>query len=255
MKSTSKKTARVVDWMAGAVTAPPRPGERRARRPPPRRARGAALPTPRIGSRRSSPPRGAPAGADRSRGPGRTARTSAGSSAMLWLVSSSRGIDPIRNSRVSATSTGVGPSAPSCRTSVVDGLERALDVLRIDPGADHQRPFADGRIEGAERVVRHPLAFADVVGQPAAEAELPEDVVHHPVRVVARIEPADRGESVGDVGLRLARHGESRASAGPAERAGAARRPNLPARLSSRRARRPFDRWRPARRRRRRPRG
>ena len=72
----------------------------------------------------------------------------------------------------------------------IDRRERALDVRRIDAGADDQRPLADARVERAERVVRHPLALADVVRQPPAEAELPEDVVHHPVGVVARIEAA-----------------------------------------------------------------
>ena len=37
---------------------------------------------------------------------------------MLWLVSSMRGIDPIRNWRVSDNSRAVAPSLPSAPTSV-----------------------------------------------------------------------------------------------------------------------------------------
>ena len=125
---------------------------------------------------------------------------------MLWLVSSIRGIEPIRNWRVSSSSRSVAPSRPSAPTSCVDGRDRALDVRRIDAGADHERPRPEARIERAERVVRHPLPLADVLRQPSAEPELAEDVVHHPVMAVRRIEPADAGEAVGDVGLRLVRH-------------------------------------------------
>ena len=128
---------------------------------------------------------------------------------MLWLVSSSRGIDPTRYSRVSETSAGVGPVGASAPHLCVDRVDRALDVDRIDAGADDERPFADARVERAVDVVRHALPLADVVGEPPAEAELPEHVVHHPVGVVARVEPPDRVEAVGDVRLRLAGHVDS----------------------------------------------
>ena len=36
---------------------------------------------------------------------------------MLWLVSSMRGIEPIRNCRVSSSSRSVAPSRPSAPTS------------------------------------------------------------------------------------------------------------------------------------------
>ena len=60
---------------------------------------------------------------------------------MPWLVSSSRGIDPTRYSRVSRTSAAVGPSAASVRTSRVDRLDRPLDVGRVHAGPNDQRTF------------------------------------------------------------------------------------------------------------------
>ena len=137
---------------------------------------------------------------------------------MLSLVSSSRGIEPIevlpgllhlgRRRPVLAELP-----RPPCRSP---SIARST-FLGIDAGAHHQRTFADCRIERAERVIGHPLTFANVVGEPAAEPELTEDVVHHPVRVVAGIEPADRGEPVCDVGLRLAGHVDRCAPAGEPE--------------------------------------
>ena len=88
----------------------------------------------------------------------------------------------------------------------------------------------------AEGVVRHALPFADVVGEPSAESELPEDVVHHEVRVVARVETTDGGEPVGDVRLRLPWQIESRVAGARARRAAAeatARRAALPDQPSS----------------------
>ena len=64
---------------------------------------------------------------------------SAGSAAMLSLVSSIRGIDPTRNSRgfvdLDRRRT-VGAELPHFR---VDRRERALDVPGIDAGADDER--------------------------------------------------------------------------------------------------------------------
>ena len=88
----------------------------------------------------------------------------------------------------------------------VDGLERPLDVCRIDTGADDERPLQHPRFKGAVRVVRHPLALADVVGQPSTQAELTKNVVHHPVAVVPGIEAPDCRKAVADVGLRLSGH-------------------------------------------------
>ena len=104
---------------------------------------------------------------------------------MLWLVSSIRGIDPIRNWRVSASSRSVAPSRPSAPTSASIAATARDDVRRIHAGADHQRTGPETGIERAEGVVGHPLPLADVLRQTPAETELPEDVVHHPVTAVA----------------------------------------------------------------------
>ena len=69
----------------------------------------------------------------------------------------------------------------------VDRGNRSIDVVRIDTGTDNQRPRTETWIEGAEGVVGHTLALADVFGQSAAQPELPENVVHDPVAVVRRI--------------------------------------------------------------------
>ena len=122
---------------------------------------------------------------------------------MPALVSSVRGIDPIRNCLRLRQFLGRRPVASERPHFVIDGLDRALDIAGIDAGAHDQRAHADARIERAEGVVRHALTLADVVREAATKPELPEDIVHHEIGVIARIEPPDRGEAVGDVRLGL----------------------------------------------------
>ena len=125
---------------------------------------------------------------------------------MPWLVSSSRGIDPIRYSRVSRDLGRRRSRRPAeCRTSASIASIARSTFAGSTPARTSSGP-ADARVERAVDVVGHALPLADVVRQPAAEAELAEHVVHHPVRVVARVEAADGGEAVGDVRLRLAGH-------------------------------------------------
>src|SRR5262245_64146977 len=88
----------------------------------------------------------------------------------------------------------------------VDRLDCSIDVLRIHTRANDKRTLSEVRVEVAERVVRHPLPFTNIVGQPPAEAELPEDIVQDPIGVIARIEAADSRESISDVGLRFSWH-------------------------------------------------
>src|SRR5438067_1609658 len=98
------------------------------------------------------------------------------------------------------------PFAREAGDLLVDRRDGTVDVRRTDAGPDDQRSFDDVRVEGARGVIRHPLTFADAVAEPPAERVLPEHVVHEPIRVVRRIAPRDRGEPVGDVGLRLVHH-------------------------------------------------
>jgi hypothetical protein len=103
----------------------------------------------------------------------------------------------------------------------VDGCEGSFDIGWIDPRPDHKRALCKRRIERAVCVVGHALTLTDVVGQPSAEPELTQDVVHHPVAVIPGVETADGREAVGDVGLRLPRHGNR---GDPAACAGGGRR-------------------------------
>src|SRR4029078_4299331 len=88
----------------------------------------------------------------------------------------------------------------------VNRLDGSFHVAGIDSGTNHQRSFADVRVERVEGGIAHPLPLADIVSQASSKSELPEDVIQHPVRVIARVETADGGESVCNLTLRLARH-------------------------------------------------
>ena len=84
---------------------------------------------------------------------------------------------------------------------LVDSIERSSDVIGIDAGAHDQRSDPHAGIERAKGVVGHALTFADVVSETSTESELPEDIVHHEVRIVSWVEATDGGEPVGDFRL------------------------------------------------------
>ena len=112
-----------------------------------------------------------------------------------------RGIEPISDSLTFLDFAERGAVPMQLLHFAVDGRHRSRHVHRVDAGANQQRPFPDCSVERAERVIGHALLLADVFSESPAQPELPKDVVHHPVRVVTRVETPDRREPVGDVSL------------------------------------------------------
>ena len=125
---------------------------------------------------------------------------------MPALVSSARGIDPIRYCRDSFSSCSVNPSRRMrVSSSSMDAMARST-LAGLTPARMTSGPASQVGVERAGDVVRHPLPLADAVAQPAADRVLAEHVVHQPEGVVVGIRPRDGREPVGDVGLRLVHH-------------------------------------------------
>ena len=89
---------------------------------------------------------------------------------MPALVSSARGIEPMRIPPRLVQLLRRQAVAHEARHLLVDRRDRAIDVRRADAGAHDQRALDDVRVERAEDVVRHPLPLADAVAEPPADA-------------------------------------------------------------------------------------